>query len=114
MELASGKRIFIKLGFTDMRKQINGLSAMVQNLRPEGPFDGSYFLFCGKTHRILKILYWDRNGFCLWLKRLERDSFPWPRSDEELNEMDRDKVLMLLRGIDIWKEHKAISYRSAC
>ena len=113
MELEGGKRLFIKLGFTDMRKQINGLSAMIQALRPEGPFDGSYFLFCGKTRRTLKILYWERNGFCLWSKRLERDLFPWPNNDDELAEFDRSMVLMLLRGIDIWKEHKEITFRSA-
>ena len=113
MELAEGKKVFIKLGFTDMRKQINGLSALVQELRTAGPFDGSYFLFCGKTRHVVKILYWDRNGFCLWQKRLERDSFPWPKDDQELRELDREKVLLLLRGIDVWKEHRTIIYRSA-
>lgn len=113
MELNDGKKVFIKLGYTDMRKQINGLAALVQEQRPAGPFDGSYFLFCGKTHRVVKILYWDRNGFCLWQKRLERDSFPWPRDDHDLREMDQEKVFLLLRGIDVWKEHKPITYRSA-
>jgi transposase len=48
MELEKEKRIFIRLGYIDMRKQINGLAALVQQLRPEGPFDGSYYVFCGK------------------------------------------------------------------
>lgn len=113
MELGKGKRIFVKLGFTDMRKQINGLAAMVQDLVPDGPFSGSYFAFCGKTRRILKIVYWDRNGFCLWQKRLEKDSFPWPRDGDDIDELARDRILLLLKGIDIWKEHKAITYRSA-
>ena len=65
MELRKEARVFVKLGFTDMRKQINGLAAIVQDLRPEGPFDGSYYVFCGKTRRVTKILYWDKTGFCL-------------------------------------------------
>jgi transposase len=78
MELGKEKRIFICLGYTDMRKQINGLAALVQQLRPEGPFDGSYYVFCSKSRRVLKILYWDTMGFYLWQKRLEDEQFPWP------------------------------------
>ena len=77
MVLSKDKRVFVRLGFTDMRKQINGLCALIQDIRPEGPFDGSYYVFCGKTRRTIKMVWWDGNGFCLWLKRLERDSFPW-------------------------------------
>ena len=113
MHMAKDKRIFVRLGFTDMRKQINGLAAIVQELRPEGPFDGSYFVFCGKTRRVAKILYWDSTGFCLWQKRLERDAFPWPNSGGELDETTRVRIRALLRGIDIWKEHKPVAYRVA-
>ena len=66
MLLRKDKRVFVQLGFVDMRKQINGLSTLAQERRPGGPFDGSYFVFCGKTRRVIKILYWDRTGFCLW------------------------------------------------
>ena len=98
MELGKEKRIFVRLVFTDMRKQINGLAAIVQQLRPEGPFDGSYFVFCGKTRRVLKILYWDATGFCLWQKRLENELFPWPRDGQELDEMTRHNIRLVLRG----------------
>jgi len=113
MQLNKERRIFARLGFTDMRKQINGLSALVQELRPEGPFDGSYYVFCGKTRRVVKILYWDRTGFCLWNKRLEQNSFPWPRNGNELDELTRVNIRALLRGIDIWKEHQELSYKVA-
>jgi len=113
MELRKEARVFVKLGFTDMRKQINGLAAIVQDLRPEGPFDGSYYVFCGKTRRVTKILYWDKTGFCLWQKRLEQNTFPWPREGSELNEMTRQNIRLLLKGIDVWKEHKALSYKIA-
>ena len=113
MVLSRDKRIFVRLGFTDMRKQINGLSSLVQELRPEGPFDGSYFVFCGKTRRVIKIVYWDLNGFCLWQKRLEQDSFPWPRTGEEITEMTRQNIKLLLRGIDVWSEHQRREYAIA-
>lgn len=113
MVLARNRKVFVRLGFTDMRKQINGLSALIQELRPEGPFDGSYYVFCGKTRRVVKILYWSETGFCLWIKRLESDSFPWPRSGGELDEMTRTNIRALLRGIDIWKEHKPVEYKIA-
>ena len=113
MLLSKDKRVFIRMGFTDMRKQINGLSALVQELRPEGPFDGSYYVFCGKTRRVVKVVYWDANGFCLWQKRLERDSFPWPKNGRELNEITRQNIKLLLRGIDVWKEHKSVDYAIA-
>jgi transposase len=113
MILAKEKKVFVKLGFTDMRKQINGLSTIVQELKPEGPFDGSYYVFCGKTRLVIKILYWDINGFCLWQKRLEQDRFSWPKCGDELDEMTRQNVRLLLRGIDVWKEHKRIEYAIA-
>ena len=113
MVIAKDKRIFVRLGFTDMRKQINGLSVIVQELRPEGPFDGSYYVFCGKTRRVIKVLYWDANGFCLWHKRLERDNFPWPKAGDELTELTRQQIRLVLRGIDVWSEHQSINYAIA-
>ncbi len=108
MVLKKETRIFVQLGFTDMRKQINGLSAIVQQSGQSGPFDGSYYVFCGRTKKVIKILYWDRTGFCLWLKRLEKDCFPWPHNNTDLNEITRNEIRLLLRGINIWKAHKEV------
>lgn len=108
MVLRKEPRVFVKLGYTDMRKQINGLTAFIQTKRAEGPFDGSYYIFCGKTRKIIKILYWDRTGFCLWLKRLEKDRFPWPQNDSDLTEITRTQIRLLLHGIDIWKAHTEV------
>lgn len=113
MIMTRDKEVFVKLGFTDMRKQINGLSTLVQNLKPDGPFDGSYYVFCGKTRRVIKVIYWDVNGFCLWQKRLEQNTFPWPRDGDALDEMTRQNIKLLLRGIDVWKEHKRVEYAIA-
>lgn len=112
MIMEEKRRAFAKTGYTDMRKQINGLSKIAQDLDPVGPFSGSYYIFVGKTRLVMKILYWNENGFCLWQKRLEQDSFPWPKTGEGLSELTREKLLLLLRGIDIWREHQARFYNS--
>jgi len=105
-------RIFAKPGATDMRKQINGLSMIVAEQLAMDPLDGSLFLFCNKQRRILKVMYWDRNGFCLWLKRLEKDKFPWPAKREETHEISQQQFEFLLQGIDFWNAHKKLEYRS--
>jgi len=83
MVFTKDRKIFIKTGFTDMRKQINGLAAIAESSMPEPPLSGAYFVFCGKSRNLIKVLYWDQTGFCLWMKRLEEATFPWPASDEE-------------------------------
>ena len=112
MVFSKDKRIFLRTGFTDMRKQINGLSQIAQASLPESPLSGAYFVFCGKTRHVIKILYWDATGFCLWQKRLEADSFPWPGPDEILSEVTRTQLKALLRGINIFAQHKRLEYMS--
>ncbi len=65
--------IYIRPGFTDMRKQINGLSIMAEDEMNLNTGSGSLFLFCNKSRRVLKSIYWDRNGFCLWQKKLGKE-----------------------------------------
>ena len=103
-------QIFIKPGVTDMRKQINGLSVIVQDQLEMDPFSGSLFVFCNRTRKLLKVIYWDRNGFCMWLKRLEKDKFPWPRNQQEASEISLEEFKLLLDGIDFWKAHKKLDY----
>jgi transposase len=103
-------RIFVKPGITDMRKQINGLSIIAEEELKKNPFSGNLFLFCNRTRKLMKILYWDRNGFCLWLKRLEQDRFPWPKNEYEVLEISREKLLMILDGIDFFNTHKKLNF----
>lgn len=102
--------IYVRPGFTDMRKAINGLSVMVQDLMKEDPLSGNLFLFCNKQRRILKAIYWDRNGFCLWQKRLEKHKFPWPRTEEAASQITSRQLDMLLKGIDFWNAHSTLKY----
>jgi len=103
-------RIFIKPGVTDMRKQINGLAIMIEEKMKLDPLNGHLYLFCNKSRRRMKILYWDRNGFCLWLKRLELDKFPWPMNTEECNELTAEEFKMLLDGINFFNAHKKLNF----
>jgi transposase len=72
------KPIYLACGHTDMRKQINGLSAIVQGSFQLDPFSGALFVFCNRNRDRIKILEWDGDGFWLYLKRLERGHFRWP------------------------------------
>ena len=106
-----GASIYVRPGRTDMRKQINGLSALVEEELGMDVFSGALFLFCNRERRILKVLYWDRTGFCLWQKRLEgRARFPWPMNRQEVERIDEGQLRMLLRGIDFWGEHEEVKY----
>jgi transposase len=105
-------RIFVRPGATDMRKHINGLAAIAESTMKQSPLTGNLFLFSNRQKTVLKVVYWDRNGFCLWMKRLEKDRFSWPDDDTAAREITRDEVTMLMRGIDFWHEHKELSYSS--
>ena len=74
------------------------------------PFSKSLFLFCNGQRKLLKIVYWDRTGFCLWQKRLEKNKFPWPETEDEAREIRFEELKMLLDGIDFFKAHKELSY----
>ena len=101
--------IYVRPGVTDMRKAINGLSVIAAEQMEKEPLSGSLFLFCNRERRILKCLYWDRNGFCLWQNRLERDKYPWPQ-DEAARRISSEQLKMLFDGIDFWKAHRRIEY----
>ncbi len=103
-------KYFIRPGKTDLRKGVNGLSVMIQNVMKGDPFSKGLFLFCNGQRKLLKIVYWDRNGFCLWQKRLERDKFPWPETEDAAREIKFDELKMLFDGIDFFKAHKELKY----
>jgi transposase len=104
-------RIFIRPGQTDLRKAANGLTAMIEREMAGEPFSGNVYLFCNRERRLLKAVWWDRNGFWLAQKRLEKDKFPWPQTEEEAREISAEELTMLLRGIDFFKAHKTLYYK---
>ena len=106
----SGKQIFLKLGVTDMRKSIGTLSILVQGEMKMDPFAESLYVFCNRKRDIIKVLYWDRNGFCLWLKKLEKERFKWPETEKQVEEIRRDELRWLLSGLDYTKAHKKLTF----
>lgn len=82
LKLSDSTPVFLACGDTDMRKCINGLSAIVQNSFKLDPFHKALFVFCNKQRNRLKILTWEDNGFWMHLKRLERGHFKWPAVGE--------------------------------
>jgi transposase len=107
--------IYVRPGKTDMRKQINGLSIMVEQELELDPFSGALFVFCNARRRLLKILYWDRTGFAMWQKRLERGlRFPWPQDRAEAQRIEARQLRMLLAGIDFWRAHEEVRFSAVC
>ncbi len=100
MILPSSTRVYLVLGSTDLRKAVNGLSLLVAGLPEMDVFSGQLFVFCNKNRTLIKILYWDRNGFCLWQKRLEKRLFFWPESREQALELGTRELSWLLEGLD--------------
>ena len=104
-------KIFIRPGNTDLRKAVNGLTAMVEQEMSGEPFSGNVYLFCNRERKLLKALWWERNGFWLSQKRLEKDKFPWPSSSDAVQELSAEELSMLLTGIDFFKAHKNLYYQ---
>ena len=110
--LGPGTKVFLVLGTTDMRKAINGLSLLVAEHLEMDVFSGHLFAFCNRDRSIVKILYWDNNGFCLWQKRLERHVFRWPTREAEVLAIDSRQLAWLLDGLDplVVKGHSRLKY----
>lgn len=104
------KAVYLHREFVDFRKAINGLAAVVEDELPL--MSGSLFVFCNKSRDKLKILYWDKTGFALWQKRLEKDKFKWPMklTDEHI-ELNEQQLKWLLTGFDV-VGHSKVTYQS--
>ena len=100
--LAGGTRIWLAAGVTDMRKGMDGLAALVQTALAEKPFSGQLFAFRGRRGALVKLLWFDGDGMCLFAKRLERGRFVWPRATSGSVSLTAAQLSMLLEGID-WR-----------
>jgi transposase len=99
----------------DMRKSINGLAALVENELALPPMMEVLFVFCNRGRDNIKRLYWERNGFVVWYKRLEKQRFKWLRQCESGYELrDGRDLNFLLDGLDIWrnKPHETLYFDS--
>lgn len=102
--------VYLAVGSTDMRKAINGLSILVEQAMDLNPFSGDLFVFCNRQRTIIKILYWDNNGFCLWSKRLEKHHFKWPTTADDIVAIDIRQLGWLLAGLDFTSAHEQLYF----
>ena len=93
--------VYIALGYTDLRRGIDGLAAIVQESFALDPFTNTLFLFCGRRKDRIKGLLWEGNGFLLLYKRLETGSFQWPRTGEEARQLTPQQYRWLMEGLSI-------------
>ena len=103
IELKLGTRIWIAAGFTDLRRGFQGLSSIVETVLEQAPFSGHVFVFRGKRGDLIKLLWFDGDGLCLFQKRLERGRFIWPQATGGTVSLTRAQLSMLLEGID-WRQ----------
>ncbi len=104
MLVPSGVRAHIALGVTDLRKGLDGLAMLVQEVLKQDPFSGHLFAFRGRKANLIKILFWDGSGLCLFTKRLEDRRFPWPGAEEPGGTvaLTCEQLSMLIEGVD-WR-----------
>src|SRR5262245_50344379 len=100
--LPAGTRVWVAAGVTDMRKGMGGLAALVQTGLAENPFSGQLFVFRGRRGDLVKLLWFDGDGMCLFAKRLERGRFVWPQAHSGSVSLTGAQLSMLLEGID-WR-----------
>ena len=98
--LPTATQIWIAAGVTDLRRGFTGLSATVQTVLQQSPFSGHVFVFRGRRGDLIKLLWWDGDGLCLFAKRLERGRFVWPKAEGGTVSLTRAQLSMLLEGID--------------
>jgi transposase len=102
--LPRGVKVHLALGHTDMRKGIDGLAMLVQAVLRQDPFSGHLFVFRGRKANLIKIVFWDGTGLCLFTKRLEQGVFLWPPDVDagETLALSSEQLSMLIDGID-WR-----------
>ena len=105
ISLPSGSRIWLVAGVTDMRKSFNGLREQIQHVLDENPFSGHLFIFRGRRDDMIKILWADADGLCLFTKRLEEGQFIWPAVRDGKISITRSQLAMLLDKLD-WRQPK--------
>lgn len=96
-------KIFLCRDPIDMRKSYDTLSSLVSSRLEEDPLSGSLFVFLNRPRDRIKVLYFERGGYCIWMKRLEAGSFPLPQGEGGKQKIDSVMLAMLLEGLKIVK-----------
>ena len=105
--------IYIHKGPVDMRKSINGLSIVASEEMKLDLKSKSLFVFTNRRRTQMKILYFDKSGFALWLKRLEGSKFSWPKNvDKDIVEIAAKDMELLLDGVNVWTRFEKVDFES--
>ena len=115
MRPGKGICVYLHREPVDFRKSINGLSVLVEQSMELDVFQPALFVFCNRHRDKIKVLYWERNGFCLWYKRLEKERFKWPMLlTKSIIQLSGQELNWLLDGFDLWnnKPHQTLFYQS--
>jgi transposase len=106
----SSTRIFLCIEPVDMRRSFDSLAEVVRNHLGEDPLSGHLFVFRNRNEDTVKLLYWDRDGYAIWYKRLQRGTFALPSGSSAGLEIDSMAFAMLLNGIDLRNIRKQKRY----
>jgi transposase len=104
LSVPSAVKIFLNGEAADLRRGYDGLAAIVQDKMDEDPLSGSLFIFVNKRGNRIKLLYWDKDGYAIWMKRLERGSFELPRTDKADTprvKITASQLSLILEGIEL-------------
>lgn len=105
LDLYKVSELYIVCGFTDLRKSIDGYASIIQDNFNINPMTDALYLFCNKQKNKLKILYWDKYGFWLLYKRLEKSKFRWPKTLDEIKMISKKQLEWLLEGLEIEQKY---------
>jgi len=110
-------KIFLYVQAADLRRGYDGLAAIVKDAMGEDPLSGSLFVFVNKRGNRIKLLYWDRDGYAIWMKRLESGTLEVPRADPESTRLkiSASELSLVLEGIELSsvRRRKRFQLRSA-
>jgi len=98
----SNTKVWLAAGVTDMRKGFNGLASLAEQVLRQDPYSGHLFVYRGRRGDLVKVIWWDGQGACLFSKRLERGRFVWPSPVDGKVALTPAQLAMLLEGID-WR-----------
>lgn len=110
---ANTVQVYLYAAPVDMRKSIDGLSILVEQEMTLSPMDEALFVFCNRGRDKIKLLCWEKNGFIVWYKRLEKQRFRWPKTGDALS-LTGQELNWLLDGFDIFNNqpHSSLLFDS--
>jgi transposase len=110
ISLPAAVRVYLYTAPCDMRRGFDGLQMLARHVIGVDPLGGHWFVFCSRRADRLKILYWDRDGWALWAKRLEAGTFAFPFAATGRKEITAGELAALLEGIDLGKVKRRKRY----